>query len=209
MSEPRVIIALAVETDDEFVWDRLRRIQIDMFAAGEVAIKFCYFAAEGAQAVRPLVSTRWVTDSNDLWDLMDHARAHCVCGCYVRADDILAEALKEAKQGRIQAIVIIGDRFYGDRNEALAHARQLRAAGTRLFVFRQGGARSISGEVFRALAEATDGAYHEFDAAVERVDERLPRMLEAVAHYAVGGPGAMRALADPSADLLLEQMNQS
>jgi hypothetical protein len=208
MSKPRVIVALAAQADDEFIWDRLRDIQVDMFAA-PVVIKFCYFAVEGAQAVRPLVSTRLATDSNDLWDLMDRALVQCVCGCYVRVDDIFVEALKEAKRGPIQAIVIIGDRFYGDRNEALAHAEQLHAAGTRLFMFRQKGARSVGGDAFRALAEATNGAYFEFDPAVERVAERLPRMFEAVSHFALGGPDAMRALPDPSADLLLEQMNRS
>jgi hypothetical protein len=94
---------------------------------------------------------------------MDHARTRCVCGCYVNIDDILAEAVREARHGRVQAVVIIGDNFHGSREEALAHAEQLRAVGTRLFLFRQGSGREAPGDVFRALAEMTNGAYYEFN----------------------------------------------
>ena len=75
-------VALADEVEDDFIWKRLEDLQANMFEAGPVAIKFAYFGREAAQAVRPLMSTRWVTDSDDLRALMDHARAACVCGCY-------------------------------------------------------------------------------------------------------------------------------
>ena len=209
MPEPRVIVALADEVEDDFIWKRFEDLRANLFGAGPMAIKFAYFGREGVQAVRPLMSTRWATDPDDLRDLMEHARASCVCGCYVRVGDILGEALKETEHKPVQAVVVIGDRFYGDHNEALTHAERLREAGTRLFVFRRSGARSIGGDTFRALAGATGGAYVEFNPAVERVAERLPRMFEAVAHCAVGGPDAMEALASPCARLLLEQMSRS
>jgi hypothetical protein len=57
------------------------------------------------------------------------------------------------------------------------------------------------------LAEKTDGAYFEFNPAVERIAERLPRLLEAVTHCAIGGTDALEALANQSAGLLLEQIN--
>jgi hypothetical protein len=53
----------------------------------------------------------------------------------------------------------------------------------------------------------TGGAYFQFNPHIERVAERLPGMLEAVAHFAIGGMAALEARDDESAVLLLEQMN--
>ena len=207
MTEARVILALAAEADDDFIWDQLKGIQTNMFAAGAVSIKFAYFGREGTLPNRPFISTRWATDAGDMQALMDHARARCVCGCYVNIGDILVEALKETQQEPVQAVVIIGDDFHGNRDDAVAFAKQLHAAGTRLFLFRQCSRRSAHSDVFRTLAEKTDGAYFEFNPAVERIAERLPRLLEAVTHYAIGGTDALEALANQSAGLLLEQIN--
>jgi hypothetical protein len=51
---PRLILALAAEADDEFIWDRLTDIKAEMFAAGPVQIKFAYFGREEASQVRPV-----------------------------------------------------------------------------------------------------------------------------------------------------------
>jgi hypothetical protein len=48
----RVILALAAEADDEFIWNRLRVIQADMFGAGPVSIKFAYYGAEDGRQIR-------------------------------------------------------------------------------------------------------------------------------------------------------------
>jgi hypothetical protein len=206
MTETRVMFAVAVEADDDLIWDRLSGIQTELFAAGPINIKIAYFGREVAPPNRPFISTRWAADADDLQALMDHARTRCVCGCYVNIDDILAEAVREARRGPVQAVVIIGDNFHGSREEVLAHAEQLRAAGTRLFLFRQSSQRAFPGDVFRTLAEMTNGAYYEFNPSIERVAERLPRLFETVIHCAIGGPAALKALFDESADLLLEQI---
>jgi hypothetical protein len=207
MTEARVILALAAEADDDFIWTRLGDIQSDMFAAGPVSIKFAYFGYEGSFERRPFMSTRWATHAGDMQALIDHARESCVCGCYVNIGDVLVEALRETEQGSIQAVVIIGDHFHGNRDDALLYAKRLRAVGTRLFLFQQRSPRSVHNGVFKALAETTHGAYFEFNPAVERIAERLPRLLEAVARYAIGGTDALEALANQSAGLLLEQLN--
>ena len=41
-----MILALAAEADDEFIWDRVRTIQPEMFAAGPVQIKLLTSAAK-------------------------------------------------------------------------------------------------------------------------------------------------------------------
>jgi hypothetical protein len=210
MSEPRIILALATEADDRSAtWDQLRTIQTEMFAAGPVAVKFAYFGREGArQTSRPYISTRWAADADDLGALMDHARAGCVCGCYCQVSDILEQVLRETRQGPVQAVVIVGDNFTGDLDAATVIAKELRAAGTRLFLFQQG----ISGrteDAFKALAEITGGAFFQFNPHVERVAKRLPAMLEAVTQFAIGGTAGLKALDNEAADRLLEQMGAS
>jgi hypothetical protein len=205
--DARVILALAVEADDEFMWNRLRVIQTGMFAAGPVQVKFAYFGREGElQTTRPYVTTNWVTDAGNMADIMDRGRAGCVCGCFVRVGDILEAVLRETRQGPVQAVVIVGDHFHGNLDDAVTTAKRLRAAGTRLFLFQQG--RSDSTEhAFRILAEVTGGAYFQFNPHIERVAERLPGMLEAVTHFVIGGMAALEARDNESAALLLEQMN--
>jgi hypothetical protein len=202
--DARIVLAVAAEADDKFIWDQVKVIQTEMFAAGPVQIKFAFFGAEGALTTRPYIATRWVADADAMADIMDRGRARCVCGCYVRTNDILSQALQETRQGPVQAVVIVGDHFYGDLDAAIATAKQLRAAGTRLFVFQQG--RDDSPE-FRVLAEVTGGAHFQFNPHVEAVAQRLPGLLEAVTRFAIGGTAALEARDNESATLLLEQMN--
>lgn len=201
----RVILGMALHGDDDFAWDQLKVLQGNMYAAGPVAIRFAYYGAEGALQSRPLMTSRWIGNADDMAEMLDRARAGCVCGCYVDIGDILAEALKEP----VKAVVIIGDAFHGSKDEALARARQLRDAGTRLFFLQQG--RHHSDEIFRELAALTGGAYFSFEPAVERIAERLPDTLEAITHFAIGGTPALEARAEDSeaAVLLLEQMQNA
>ena len=120
----RVIVAVAAEGDDEFIWSRLKMLP-ELFAAGPVAIRVGFFGAEGARPARPFIASRWTTDADDLADLLDKARTRCICGCYVKVGDILEQALRETRQGPVQAVVIVGDHFYGDFEAAMATAEQL------------------------------------------------------------------------------------
>ena len=205
--EARVIVAVAAEADDEFIWSRLKMLP-ELFAAGPVSIRVGFFGAEGARPARPFIASRWTTDADDLADLLDKARTRCVCGCYVRIADILEQALQETRQRAVQAVVIVGDHFYGDLDVAITAAKQLAAAGTRLFLFQQGDS-DLTERSFRLLAETTGGAYFPLNPHVERVAERLPGLLEAVTHFTLGGIAALEARGDEAASLLLEQMNAS
>jgi hypothetical protein len=204
MTNARIILAIAVEADDEPWWHQLEALQAQMFAAGPVNVKLAYFGTESPQQqVRPYLSTRWVNNSEDLLDLIDRARTQCVCGCYVPIGDILDHALQEES---VQAVVIVSDRFYGRQDALVAKAKELAAAGTRLFVFQQQGASTASEHAFRSLTEATNGAFFRFNPHVERVAQRLPRMVEAITHFALGGLPALQAQDNEAAGMLLEQM---
>ena len=153
----RVLVAVAAEADDESIWSRLKMLP-ELFAAGPVAIRVGFFGAEGARSSRPFMVSRWTTDPADLADLLEKARTRCICGCYVRVSSILEQALRETQQGPLRAVVIIGDSFHGELDATIAIARQLRAAGTRLFLFQQGDS-DLTERSFRLLAETTGGAY--------------------------------------------------
>jgi hypothetical protein len=126
-----------------------------------------------------------------------------------RVADILEQALQEAQRAPVQAVVIVSDHF-SSGHHAVALAKQLRKAGTKLFLFQQRShAHSSDTEhMFRILAEETGGAFVPFNPAVERVAERLPSMLEAVTHFAIGGTRALAQAQDEAALLLLEQLER-
>jgi hypothetical protein len=209
MSDARVIVANACENRDGLIWTRLEAIVPELFAAGPVAIKLCYYAAEDDHRIRPMMSTRWSTDPDDLAELIAHGRRNCFCGCYLNIANILAAAVEESKQGPIQAVVVIGDGFHDDRKTVAGYVEQLRARGASLFMFEQAIDRQETSAsiAYRNLAEQTGGAYLRFIESVERVSERLPDLLRSVAHYTVGGTAALESLDNEAATLLLEQLS--
>lgn len=192
----RLIIAHAIEYNDELAWSQIKNAIVEMFAAGEIKIKFCYYGVEQAQAIRPFITTNWIEDADTMVDIMDRGRAGCVCGCYTPIADVLEQALKDAPQ----AVISLFDTFHGDADKVLAFAQQLR--GTRLFFFQQGSTQGI----YQQLADLTGGACISFNPHIERIEEKLPDMFAAIASYTVGGVAALEDRNDVSAVLLLEHM---
>ena len=41
--DARMILALAAEANDEFIWDRIKTLQPEMFAAGPIQDQVCLF----------------------------------------------------------------------------------------------------------------------------------------------------------------------
>src|SRR6516165_11431787 len=131
---PRVILALAnhVQTAG---WDRAKVLQRAMFkaAAGSgLEMKFAFYGADNAAGVRHCrITTRWISDPDDMAVVMD--RAECSCGCYVNIRDVLAQAVKENEGRPLRAVIIVGDAFHDDPDglhAAAICANQLRRAGT-------------------------------------------------------------------------------
>src|SRR6516164_1277930 len=107
-----------------------------MFAAGPVQLKFAYFGAEGARQSRPIITTNWITDADDMRKIMDRGRAHCICGCYIDVADILEQAVQEAQQAPVEAVVIVFDQLQAGEH-VVALTKQLRKMGTRLFLIQR------------------------------------------------------------------------
>jgi len=197
--QSRVILALATETNAEFVWDQIKTFP--MFAGGPL-VKFGFFGREGASLVRPYITTRWASNAADLAALVDHGRAGCVCGCYVPVGDIFAQALRESEP--VAVVAVIGDSFYGDSDAAIAAARQLRARGTSIVFL----SRREDTALARIAAAAGGTVLSLLPPAVERIAQRLPEGLEAVAHFAAGDARALEALGTEPAALLLDQIKR-
>jgi len=202
--QSRVILALATENPSDVIWGRIRILADEIFA-GPVAVKFAYYGREGAGATRrPCIATDWVTVADDWTDIVDQGRVDCVCGCFMQTDDFLTQALRETRQTPVQAVVILGG-FHGKLDTAVATAKLLRAAGTRVFCFQQDRSNPTE-RAFKVLAEVGGGAFYQLNPHVDLIAQRLPKMMEAITDYAVGGKAALEARGDEPANLLLEQM---
>ena len=130
---PRVILALANHAHSAG-WDRAKVLQREMFqaAAGSgLEMKFAFYGADDAAGVRRCrITTRWITDPDDMAGVMD--RAECNCGCYVNIRDVLAQAVKENEDRPLRAVIIVGDVFHDDQDgldEAAISANRAASGG--------------------------------------------------------------------------------
>ena len=187
-----------------------RYCNVQMFeaAAGSgLEMKFAFYGADNAAGVRRCrITTRWITDPDDMAGVMD--RAECSCGCYVNIRDVLAQAVKEAEERPLRAVIIVGDAFHDDPDgldEAAISANRLRRAGTRVFLM-QLGDDPITARRLQYLARVSGGAYFRFDPRTQ--ERQFSEMWEAVSAYAAGGEEAVKMTGGQAATLLLQHLKQ-
>ena len=203
---PRVIFALANHAHSGG-WDRAKFLQREMFqaAAGSgLAMKFAFYGPDDAVGVRRCrITTRWITDAEDMAGVMD--RAECNFGCYINIRDVLAQAVKENEGRPLRAVIIVGDAFHDDPDgldEAAICANQLRRAGTG--VLDPAGRRSPH----RAQASVLGPGLGRrcFDPRTQQ--QQFAKMLEVVSAYAAGGEQAVKTTGGQAATLLLQYLKQ-
>jgi hypothetical protein len=204
---PRVLLALANHGHSPG-WDRAKVLQSQMFnaAAGNgLEMKFAFYGPDDAAGVRRCrITTRWITDPDDMADVMD--RAECNCGCYVYIRNALGQAVKENEDRPMRAVIIIGDAFHDDPDgldEAAISANRLRRVGTRLFLIQQGD-DPITAHKLQYLAKVSGGVFFRFDPRTQQ--RQFLEMWEAMSAYATGGEEAVRATGGQAATLLLEHL---
>ncbi len=205
---PRVIFALANHARTG--WERAKDLQRGVFEAATgsgLEMKFAFYGADNAAGVRRCrITTRWITDPDDMASVMD--RAECNCGCYVNIRDVLAQAVKEAEERPLRAVIIVGDAFHDDPDgldEAAISANRLRRAGTRVFLM-QLGDDLITARRLQYLARVSGGAYFRFDPRTQ--ERQFSEMWEAVSAYAAGGEQAVKMTGGQAATLLLQHLKQ-
>jgi len=206
---PRVILALANYTDTT-VWDRAQTLQRRMFeaAAGDgLAMKLAFFGEDDANGMRRCrITTRWIDNSDDMTGTI--GRAKCDCGCFVLVHTVLAQAVKEAADRPLRAVVVVGDAFHDDPDElaeAALSATQLRRAGTQVF-FIQLSDDPDTARRLQYLARLSGAAYLPFGPKQER---EFAEMWAAVSAFAAGGEEGVKKAGGQAATLLLQHLKQA
>ena len=179
----RLVFALDATMSRQPTWDSACRLQADMFnqaaAIGGLDVQLVYF--RGLSECR---ASRWVSDPRQLGALME--RIDCRGG-HTQIGKVLAHARKEAEQGKIAALVYVGDAMEEAIDGLCDLAGQLGVLGLPIFLFHEG-RDPLAEAAFQQLARLSGGACCPFDAKSAR---QLRDLLRAVAVYAAGGRKAL------------------
>ena len=204
---PRVVLALANHAQTAG-WDRAKDLQRGLFQATTgLELKFAFYGPDNAAGVRRCrITTRWITDPDDMAAVID--RAECRCGCYVNIRDVLAQAVKESKDRPLRAVIVVGDAFHDDQDgldEAAIAANQLRRAGTKVFLLQLSDSH-ITSQKLQYLARVSGAVHFQFDPRTQ--EQQLTEMWQAVSAYTSGGEEAVKATGGQAATLLLQHLKQ-
>lgn len=194
----RLIFALDATASRQASWDRACQLQGNMFLAtqaiGGLAVQLCYY-----RGFHEFHHSDWLQDSRLLLKIM--SRVQCLGG-YTQLGRTLDHCLSETRHSNVQAVVIIADAIEESSDSLCNKAGQLGMLGTPLFMFQEGSDPSVR-KTFKQMAQLSHGAYAHFD---DNSAAELADLLKAVATYASGGSGALKALQSSAAKQLLKQM---
>ncbi len=187
----RLIFAIDATASRQPSWDRACHLQAEMFQAvgqtGGLAVSLAYFRGHGEFAATP-----FLTSAADLARRM--AGVTCLGG-HTQVVRTLRHALATTKAERVNALILIGDAFEEDVDEACHLAGECGLRGLPLFCFLEG-PNPVAGNAFRQMAKLSGGAFAPFDAGSATA---LADLLRAVAVYAAGGRRALARLTSPAA----------
>lgn len=179
----RLIFAMDATASRRPAWDHACHIQAEMFAEtarlGGLEIQLCYFRGFEEFHAYP-----WFSRSDPLLKAMTSVGCHAG---QTQIEKVLRHAVREAKAGRVDALVYVGDSMEEDLDRLVGVAGELGLLGVPAFLFHEG-ADPLAGRAFRDIARLTRGAYCPFDATSA---QQLRDLLSAVAVYAAGGAAAL------------------
>jgi hypothetical protein len=197
----RLVFALDATMSRQPTWDLACGLQAQMFATaaaiGGLDVQLVYF--RGFSECR---ASRFVADARALTSLMTQIRCQ---GGHTQIRRVLEHVRKEAGQGKVGALIYVGDAMEEHLDELCGMAGEIGLLGVKAFMFHEGG-DPVAEKAFRELARLTGGAYARFDASAPG---QLAGLLRAAATYAAGGRSALQRLADEEggdARRLLQQM---
>jgi hypothetical protein len=181
----RMIFALDATASREATWDRACRLQGEMFEAaaglGGLDVQLVFY-----RGFDECKASRWLDTAAGLHRAM--RRVGCVGG-ETQIGRVLAHALREAREAKVNALVFVGDAMEEKVDELSRLAGELGLLGVSIFVFHEGG-DEVAGRAFREIARLSGGAYCPFDSGSA---EQLRQLLGAVAAYVAGGQPALAA----------------
>lgn len=184
----RLIFAIDATASRGPTWDQATHIQAEMFqetkALGGLQIQLAYYRGFGE-----FEASDWYADADRLTRRM--TGVSCLAG-RTQIAKVLRHARDEARRGKVNALVFVGDCMEEDIDELGQLAGELGLLGVPCFLFHEGH-DPVARRAFEQIAKLTGGACCSFDAGAGR---QLRELLSAVAVFAAGG---RRALADYSA----------
>ncbi len=187
----RLLFAIDATASRQPTWDRACHLQAEMFSAvketGGLAVSLAYFRGHGEFAATP-----FLTSAAELARRM--AGVTCLGG-HTQVIRTLRHALAQTKAERVNALILIGDAFEEEVDEACHLAGECGLRGLPLFCFLEG-QNPVAATAFRQMAKLSGGAFAPFDAASATA---LRDLLRAVAVYAAGGRRALARLTSPAA----------
>ena len=198
----RLIFAMDATMSRQPTWDMALQVQAEMFnavkAVGGLDVKLVFF--RGFDECR---SSRWVSDATALARLMTAVECR---GGFTQIRKVLKHALGEAANGKVSALVYVGDAMEENVDELANLAGQLGLRSVPVFLFQEG-YDGRAQAAFAEIARLTRGATCRFGPGSAA---QLRELLEAVAVYAAGGRKALADYAKGRAGptLLLEQMSK-
>jgi hypothetical protein len=196
----RLIFAMDATASRGPTWQEAMSIQTDMFqeaaTVGGLDVQLVYYRGLGDFGASP-----WTANADRMISLM---RSVSVVGGHTQIERVLRHAVDAAKQGKINAMVFIGDAVEESPDLIAAAAGQLALRGVPVFVFHEGGGEP-AGTVFRQIAHITHGAYSIFDA---RSPQQLRDLLKAVAIFAAGGRKALEDFGKKAGGVALRLTHQ-
>lgn len=194
----RLILALDATMSRQPTWDLACSLQAEMFdavgRAGGLDVQLVYFRGFGECR-----ASRFVRDTRSLKRLMSGIDCR---GGRTQIGKVLSHGLKEARRGRVSALVYIGDAMEEEVDGLADRAGGLGLAGVPVFLFQEG-RDPVAERAFREIARLSRGAWFRFD---RQAAAQLGRLLTSVAVYASGGLKALTARDRPEDRLLLEHL---
>lgn len=179
----RLLFAMDATASREPTWDAASHIQAQMFeetaALGGLDVKLVYY-----RGFKQFFETPWVGNAKDLLSTMTDVT--CAAGM-TQIERVLEHAITEARRGKINALVFVGDCMEEDIDRLCGRAGELGLLGVPAFMFQEG-ADLAAERAFKQIAQLTRGAYCHFDAASA---QHLRELLGAVAVFAAGGRKAL------------------
>ncbi len=186
----RLVFAMDATASRRGTWDEAQRIQAEMFrttaALGGLDIQLVFFRGLGE-----CKATGWVSEANVMLRLM--RQVECVGG-HTQIERVLKHTLAEAREGKVNALVYIGDCLEESPDDIAMRAGELGLLGVPIFAFQEG-SEPHAKACFQEMARLTRGAYSSFDASSAAT---LRELLAAVAVYAAGGYRALENYASKS-----------
>jgi hypothetical protein len=194
----RLIFGLDATASRKPTWDLAAGLQAEMFreagAAGNLDLQLDFYRGDGE-----CKASAWMSDSGRLARIMSTIDVRAGT---TQIAKILAHARKEATLAPVGALVFIGDALEEPVDPLCLVARELGRFKVPVFMFQEGNDDEVE-TAFRAIANASGGAYGRFDAGAAKT---LGELLKAVAIFATGGLKALEGRKDAESVLLLRQL---